>query len=74
MESKEGQAALLSKVPLLGGIGVWLKKNGYKYNFKPVVLFIMILTTLCVSVFQSLEVEPFGQTIYSALLAEKEKV
>ena len=34
----------------------------------------MILTTLCVSVFQSLEVDTFGQTIYSALLAEKEKV
>lgn len=28
MESKEGQAAFLSKVPLLGSVGIWLKKNG----------------------------------------------
>ena len=34
----------------------------------------MILTTICVSVLQSLEVDPLGKTIYSADLAEKEMV
>jgi hypothetical protein len=34
----------------------------------------MILTTICVSVFQSLELDSLGQTIYSALLKDKEKV
>jgi len=34
----------------------------------------MILTTLCVSVFQSLELDSLGNTVYSALLEEKDKV